>query len=392
MSSQPSKNTNMPPTKPIAIIGAGLSGLTLSRALRAKGIPSIIYDKGRSDRRPNYAITLHAWAWRPLARVLGMEYDAFKRAVAVDGAQGGLGALHDSARPEEGDFRANRGTLEAMLVEGLDVKWEHELSKPEKGDAGYQLHFKNQPDTVPADVIVAADGVHSTVRSSFLPTHKPDVLPFVTFNSKQRVATSTYNSIYSPAMAGATTLEMRTGSTLLQISLIGHDDAKGVTQIGSTYSRPADQNNDKLHDPSRSTAGASNIPSELFDELAALNSLDLPAPFAHAFDVENFKSGRLLHWLMRTTSVPSNDLKRLAEQNVVLIGDAAHAQPIIGGNGANVAIRDAIELSEWIGEGKGMEGFVAGRAEEWKEGVEASRGRIGEMHGIEENGGARSAL
>lgn len=47
---------------PIAIIGAGLSGLTLSRALKSKGISSVLFEKGDAKVRGHYAITLHPWS------------------------------------------------------------------------------------------------------------------------------------------------------------------------------------------------------------------------------------------------------------------------------------------------------------------------------------------
>jgi hypothetical protein len=51
------------------------------------------------------------------------------------------------------------------------------------------------------------------------------------------------------------------------------------------------------------------------------------------FDVKTLKRERLLHWLMRTVTVPIDELKELGRMNVVLLGDAVHVQPILAGDG-----------------------------------------------------------
>jgi len=375
---------------PIAIIGAGLSGLTLSRALKSKGISSVLFEKGDAKVRGHYAITLHPWAYQPLMRLLGMDVLTFKKAVAVDQNVGGFGKIHESARPKEGSFRVHQGALETLLTDGADIRWEHRLlDTPENArdsNNSNRLRFQGQQD-VSADIIIGADGVHSTIRRNVLEEAKPKVLPYVTFNSKRRVTKSDYEKIYSPAMKDATTLEMRRGKTLLQISLIGHEkngkDTIVNSFIGCTYSRPA-HTNDKLHKPERSTTKAVIIPSELFKELKQLK--DLPEPFSDAFDSKMFQKGRILHWLMRTTDVEPSDMHKLASQGIFLLGDAAHAQPIIGGNGANAAIKQALDLADHIAENRDFGSFIDAHCAEWQEGVDASTRRIAEMHGIDEPG------
>lgn len=64
--------------------------------------------------------------------------------------------------------------------------------------------------------------------------------------------------------------------------------------------------------------------------------------------MEKMRRDRILHWLMTDILVPLGDLKILAEKGVIAIGDAVHATPILGGEGANSAIADAVELAKWI--------------------------------------------
>ena len=65
-----------------------------------------------------------------------------------------------------------------------------------------------------------------------------------------------------------------------------------------------------------------------------------------------------------------------------LIGDSAHAMPILGGEGANVAIWDAVDLVRFITDegAKGVEEFYDGRFSEWEAEVRRSEERLGKMH------------
>jgi 2-polyprenyl-6-methoxyphenol hydroxylase-like FAD-dependent oxidoreductase len=175
--------------KPLAIIGAGLTGLTLSRALLSRGIPSIIYEKAASTPRHNYGITLHPSSFRPLLKTFGIDEDSFRRKVAVDAMIGGVGSVSPHLRIqrglETGSFRASRGRLEKLLCEGLSVKWEFGVDKVEKSSrGGWVLHFRNG-EKVKSEYVIAADGIHSPSRKSLLPHEKLKVLPYVVFNGKR---------------------------------------------------------------------------------------------------------------------------------------------------------------------------------------------------------------
>lgn len=50
-------------TPPILIIGAGLSGLTVSRILTNASIPNIVFEASTPDRSQGYAISLRDWGY-----------------------------------------------------------------------------------------------------------------------------------------------------------------------------------------------------------------------------------------------------------------------------------------------------------------------------------------
>lgn len=51
---------------------------------------------------------------------------------------------------------------------------------------------------------------------------------------------------------------------------------------------------------------------------------------------------------MRSLLVSPTDIVSLASRGVLLIGDAVHAMPTLGGEGANLAIKDGFDLPEHI--------------------------------------------
>jgi 2-polyprenyl-6-methoxyphenol hydroxylase-like FAD-dependent oxidoreductase len=75
--------------QPLTIIGAGLAGVTLGRALLERGIPVVLYDRATSAPRHGYGISLHASTYRPLLNMLKMDEQTFRQNVAVDAAVGG---------------------------------------------------------------------------------------------------------------------------------------------------------------------------------------------------------------------------------------------------------------------------------------------------------------
>jgi len=82
--------------------------------------------------------------------------------------------------------------------------------------------------------------------------------------------------------------------------------------------------------------------------------------------------------------VKTDELKELGKKNVVLAGDAVHAQPILGGDGANAAILDGIELAEVLSE-KGVtsdafDAFYDRAYPRWVDGVEKSEEEIACLH------------
>ncbi|KAI1413341.1 hypothetical protein F5Y13DRAFT_28964 [Hypoxylon sp. FL1857] len=119
-------------------------------------------------------------------------------------------------------------------------------------------------------------------------------------------------------------IEMRQGNTVLNVSV--NEQQRGA--------------------PNRPVSGATDIPEEFFEEIAALKELE--QPFKEVFDVEKLRLERVLHWLMRTVLVSHQELCALAEKGVFFMGNSVHAEPVLEGEGAGNAITDGIELAKCI--------------------------------------------
>lgn len=384
--------------QPVAIVGAGIAGLTLGRALRQKGIPAVLFDRAPSARRHSYGITLYSWAYKALVKVLDVDDTTFRRRVAVDASQGGLGRVYpESYRPvtrgprnERTDstaFRANRVRLESWLGEGLNIKRGHDLQHVEVSSDGVRLSFSGG-QSLEAVLVIGADGAHSKMRSVLSSTSQPEIHPFVVFNGRRKVALERFRTVYAPYFGDANVIEMHTGKARLQISLDDYTDRS--VSVSYTYSRAA-RSNDPLHRPDRAPSAASKTPEEFYAELESLR--DLQAPFAEVFGAKSVRRDRVLHWLMRSFEMSEEETCSLAKQGVVLIGDAAHATPILGGGGANTAIYDGIAAANAIyrhqpgnhwGRSQEMPHFVRDNYKWWSDRVHRGRVNLEALHPKEE--------
>lgn len=406
------------PVKPrVRIIGAGIGGLTLGRTLLKHGIPAVLYDRRPSARRLGYAVTLHAPTYRPLLDVLGLDEQTFRSRVAVDARYGGTGRIDPAllVRPTPGvdyatSFRVHRHSLQRLLAdaEGLDVRYgkEIELVAPGTEPGLLALHLEDSaapnlpglnawyqtkgiPFVVPPPIelqtpfLVGADGELSVVRKSLSPHTESKILPYVVYSGWRRMTRKQFETICAPAMQASTVIEKKLdGGVVLNVSI--NEAHTSVVDMGFVYSRPFRGNMwaaDALHMANREVDEAKHIPSAFYEEIATLEGLE--EPFKYMFDAEMAeKDGRCLHWLMRSALMSEEDLHALAGVGAAFLGDAAHTEPILGGEGINSAITDGLGLGNCIAKhgSSGVPGWYDSRFEAWENGIRKSEDAIREMH------------
>ncbi|KAL1301942.1 hypothetical protein AAFC00_002401 [Neodothiora populina] len=369
--------------KPVSIVGAGLGGLTLARLLKKQGIPAVLYERNRASPRNNYGITLHSASYHPLLEQLGIEEKVFKASVAVDGDIGGAGFIDPTllAYPralKPGSFRANRRKLERLLQEGLDIEWAHQIEQVGIDSVGRPSFFQISQQPHEQEIIIGADGIHSSIRSATITDCRPQILPFVAFNGRKTVLRETFEQLYAPEMKNSNMIEIWHNGALLHVSVV--ESSPTEVRISWIYSRTAHGTTDPCFRPDRQLSEATAIPSEFYEEISKLSSL--PSPFEDVFDATRIRQERVLSWLMRTTSISPQHLHEIAEQGIVMLGDSVRAQPILGGEGANAAIIDAIELARCISNNgsQSVKQWYTARYSAWQESKRASEHAIEQMH------------
>ncbi len=170
----------------IAIIGAGIGGLTAAACLCQAGLDPVIYEQARGFTRLGAGIQQAPNAIRVLY-ALGLQQQLLAQAFQPDSNDSrdyDTGALTNALplgaavleRHGVPYFLMHRGDLHAMLA-GLvppdTIRLNHKLAGlAHQGDGSVRLAFGNG-ETAEADVVIGADGVHSVVRELMLGTEAP---------------------------------------------------------------------------------------------------------------------------------------------------------------------------------------------------------------------------
>jgi len=252
----------------ITIVGAGLAGLTLGRCLKAKGISTVILEKGSSSPRFNYGVTLHRWAYQHLLWVLQLDEYSFREELAVDKGQGGNGSIRsDGLLPSvdiaPGTFRCHRGRLEMLLREEQDIRWKHTIHDVKTSPGKITVQIRDGP-SMESEFIIAADGVHSEVRKALAPMTEPNLLPYVVFNGRRTISLDDYRTSVAAHMQSSSIIHSRHGNVVLQVSVSDITSTRAV--LSYTYSR-ATHANDTLHMPDRPLNGAESVSDGFYAEL-----------------------------------------------------------------------------------------------------------------------------
>lgn len=326
--------------KSIAIVGGGPAGLTLARLLQLKGANVKVYERdfNKNARVQGSPLDMHEDSG--LAAIRKAELlEEFKKAFRP-GADRTL-IMNEKAeiffndhetKPEEDfgheNFRPeiDRGPLRNMLLESLDpetVVWDsHFLSMERKGEC-WLLHFKNG-NSVYADLVVASDGANSKIRP-YLTDSKPIYSGIIMLEGN----VSKENAPQIDALIKGGKI-MAFGNS--QNILMGQ---KGNGDLGFYASFKADE-----HWPA--TCGL-----DFSDTAQMLKWFKTEYPEWSPIWEELFENAKTPFIPRLIYSMPLDQTWETLP-NLTLIGDAAHVMPPFAGEGANMAMLDALELSEYL--------------------------------------------
>ena len=320
--------------KKIAIVGGGPGGLTLARLLQQEGCTIKVYERDINKD----------------ARVQGANLDLHEESgLAALGKANLLDAFYANYLPDAGKLRVmdndgkihlddhtgehstehrpeiDRGPLRKILLESLQagtVVWDSQFVSMKKENDGWKLLFKNGKEYY-ADIVIGADGANSKIR------------PYIT--------------AIKPLYSGVTIIE---GNI--------YDAGKNTPNIfkllrgGKIFAFGNEQS------IILSTKGDGSIAFYTGEKVDSNWVKESGIDFGNLDDVKNWFETNFSNWdssyreLFATDCISivprplfhySSDQYWTTQSNLTIIGDAAHRMPPYAGEGVNMAMLDALELS-----------------------------------------------
>ncbi|MEV0937252.1 NAD(P)/FAD-dependent oxidoreductase [Streptomyces phaeochromogenes] len=316
----------------IAIVGAGLGGLTLARILHVHGIPATVYeaDPSAESRAQGGQLDIHEDDGQRALEDAGLT-DAF-RAIIHEGAEASRvldqhGKLLFDA-PDDGMARRPevlRGDLRRILLASLPdqtVQWGYKVTGVQPlGGGRHELTFADG-STVTSSLLVGADGAWSKIRP-LLSNAEPEYIG-TTFIETYLYDVDERHTATADAVGVGAMYALTPGR-----GIIAHRETGNILHAYVELNRSAEW-----------IAGIDFTDAAATARVAAEFEGWAPELTALITDGETAPVARMIHTLPdghRWDRVPG----------VTLLGDAAHLMPP-SGDGANLAMFDGAELAKAI--------------------------------------------
>jgi 2-polyprenyl-6-methoxyphenol hydroxylase-like FAD-dependent oxidoreductase len=317
----------------VAIIGAGLGGLTLARVLHVHGIAAVVYEAEASAhvRAQGGMLDIHDHDGQLALKAAGL-FDKFREIIHPGGQATRVLDKHGNVlldEPDDGDGgrpEVPRGELRRILIDSLPastIRWGCKLTAVSPLSGGRHALAFADGSTVTTGLLVGADGAWSKVRP-LLSQEKPAYVG-TSFIETYLFDSDTCHKASAEAVGGGGLFALAPGK-----GIMAHREPKGVLHTYVALKKPEewlagidffDQVNATARVAAEFEGWAPGLTALITDGETA------PVPRAlHALPVDH-------HW------------DRLP--GVTLLGDAAHLMAP-SGEGANLAMLDGAELGQAI--------------------------------------------
>ena len=326
----------------IAIIGGGPGGLTLARLLQMNGADVTVYerDKNRSVRVQGATLDLHHESGLAALEQAGL-MDEFKKhyrpgADKLRIVNKEANILFDDEQNEndvtfgEEAFRPeiDRGPLRDILLDSLQegtVIWDSRFTNMQPENEGWNICFENGKNAY-ADIVVAADGANSRLRP-----YLTSIKPF--YSGVMVVEGSVYNSettvpYIHELLNGGKIFALGDEKTLIVSS---KGDGSLVFYTGCKTSE------DWVQKSGIDFSNKKQVAQWFEQEFTGWNK-EWNQLFEKALLPLTPRPQYCMPLHQTWTSSP----------NLTMLGDAAHVMPPYAGEGVNMAMLDALELSNCL--------------------------------------------
>ncbi|HVW94436.1 MAG TPA: NAD(P)/FAD-dependent oxidoreductase [Mucilaginibacter sp.] len=329
--------TDLLKDKEIAIIGGGPAGLTLARLLQMQGAAVAVYERDlHKNARPKGAtLDLHEESGLLALEAAGL-MDAFRAnyrpgadKVRVVDKHGNI-LMEDSEADASGRNRPeiDRGPLQDILLNSLlpgTVVWGRQFSSMEQQNGAWKISFK-YTEPVFADIVIAADGANSRVRPYLTPI-KP----------RWAGVTAIEGAVYDSAKNCPGMHRLLNGG---KIFAMGDEKVLIVSSKGD--GRLVFYTSVKTEEDWVSTCGI-----DLTDKQQVLSWFKAEYSEWDSIWHELFENATGAFIPRPQYCIPT-DQQWEAQPNLTMVGDAAHLMPPFAGEGVNMAMLDALELSRQL--------------------------------------------
>ena len=328
--------------KKIAIVGGGPGGLTLAKLLQDKGANVQVYERdlNKYARQQGATLDLHEGSGLLAIEKAGL-MDQFKQhyrpgaeKLRIVDEQANI-FFDEHTETKDADFgneyfrpEIDRGPLRDIFIESLHpgtIVWDHQFVTMERQGAGWLLSFKNGNKQY-VDLVIAADGANSKIR------------PLI--------------NIIKPVYSGLTVIEGNIYNAASNAPKLNKLTNGGkVFALGKNKSLILSAKGDGCLSFYTGTWETENWTNECGLDFS--NRLQVLEWFQQRFSdwdalwQELFETDEVYFVPRPMYHYPLNQ-QWAAMDNATMIGDAAHRMPPYAGEGVNMAMLDAVELSECL--------------------------------------------